>query len=378
MRRLRLAVLILVVLATAPAAGSSTPIVAETTKPQAIAAVKALLKASQSACGYRLLRMSARRLGSHWRVTAVVTGEVRGTSHWLVVDRKARPASTLARTIRAGCPPAVQPAPPPPPPPPPEPPLTGPGAPATYVFGPELTADQQALVRRGLDAAARYYRVVLGRELAPFTVWAYRDLEALLGAYAQNEPTSAEAARRLWEGGQVGHATPRKVWLGPAWFIGGRSAASGFKIAAHEAFHLLQYELVGQRPLGVSGLDEIPPAGPWWLAEGAAEYFAYLAVVRDGALGLAEARAQWVQSARGTGATLRALATLRGQRETPGAYDIYALSTELLLRGRDPKIVFSYYEAIARGVPWPDAFSATFGRTFDAFVDEFEAYRRTL
>jgi hypothetical protein len=37
--------------------------------------------------------------------------------------------------------------------------------------------------------------------------------------------------------------------------------------------------------------------------------------------------------------------------------------------------VFAYYEAIARGVPWPEAFAATFGRTFDAFVDEFEAYR---
>jgi hypothetical protein len=46
MRRLRLAVLVLVVLATSPAAGGSRPMVAETTKPQAIAAVKALLKAS--------------------------------------------------------------------------------------------------------------------------------------------------------------------------------------------------------------------------------------------------------------------------------------------------------------------------------------------
>jgi hemolysin type calcium-binding protein len=269
------------------------------------------------------------------------------------------------------------PVPPPPSPPPPLPP-PAPGAPATYVFGAELSASQQALVRRGLDAGARYYRAALGRELPPFGVWAYADLEAMIRAYAETRPTSADDARRLWQGGQVGHALTRKVWLGPGWFISGRPIVAALKIAAHEAFHLLQYELVGERPLSVSSLDEIPPAGPWWLAEGTAEYFAYLAVVEDGAARLADVRAQWVQSTKASGATLRALATLRGQRENSAPYDIYALATELLLRGRDPKLVFTYYEAIARGMPWPDAFAATFGRTFDGFVVEFEAYRRGL
>jgi hypothetical protein len=165
-----------------------------------------------------------------------------------------------------------RPVPPPPPSPPPPP---APGAPATYVFGPELSGSQQALVRRGLDAGARYYRSVLGRELPPFTVWAYADLEAMIRAYAESRPTSLDDARRFWEGGQDGHALTRKVWLGPRWFS--NPPVSALKIAAHEAFHLLQYELVGERPLSVSGLDEIPPAGPWWLAEGTAEYFAYLA-----------------------------------------------------------------------------------------------------
>jgi hypothetical protein len=263
-----------------------------------------------------------------------------------------------------------------PPPPPPAPSPPAPGAPATYVFGAEVSAGQQALVRHGLDAGARYYRAALGRELPPFAVWAYGDLEAMIHAYAESRPTSMDDARRLWEGGQVGHALTRKVWLGPRWFL--NPQLSALKIAAHEAFHLLQYELVGERPLSASGLDEIPPAGPWWLAEGTAEYFAYLAVAEDGAVRFADVRAQWVQSTKASSATLRALATLRGQRENPAPYDIYALATELLLRGREPKLVFTYYDAIARGVAWPDAFAATFGRTFDAFVDDFEAFRRGL
>jgi hypothetical protein len=231
-------------------------------------------------------------------------------------------------------------------------------------------------VRRGLDAGARHYRTVLGRELPPFTAWAYRDLESLLRAYIQNEPISADDARRLWEGGQVGHATPRKVWLGPGWFASPEAAA--LKIAAHEAFHLLQYEVVGQRPLSVSTPDEVPPAGPWWLAEGTAERFAYLAIVEEGSLRLADVRAQWSRGAKATTANLRTLSTLRGQRETPRAYDVYAAAADVLLGDRDPKLVFTYYEAIARGVAWPDAFAATFGRSFDAFVDEFEAYKRGL
>jgi hypothetical protein len=103
----------------------------------------------------------------------------------------------------------------------------------------------------------------------------------------------------------------------------------------------------------------------------------YLAIARDGALRLADVRAQWLRSAKSTSATLRALATLRGQRETPSPYDIYALAVELLVRDRDPTLVFTYYEGVARGTAWPDAFAATFGRTYEAFVDEFEAFRRT-
>ena len=342
------------------------------TKAKSIALVRAILKTNAARCGYRVVRITATQAKGSWRVVSTTSGRTSGISRWTVAGGKVRAANALARRIRDGC---LASEPPTPPPAPAEPPLAGPGAPATFTFGPELTPAEQARVRRGLDAGARYYRTVLGRELPPLSVWAYRDLEALLGAYVQNEPISADDARRLWTGGQVGHATPRKVWLGPAWFQ--NAEASALKIAAHEAFHLLQYEVVGQRPMSVSTLDEIPPAGPWWLAEGSAEYFAYLAIARDGALRIADVRAQWLRSAKSTSAPLRALATLRGQRETPNPYDIYALATDILLRGRDPKLVFAYYEGIARGTPWPDVFAAIFGRSYDAFVDEFESYRAT-
>ncbi|HET9673171.1 MAG TPA: hypothetical protein VFP31_00050 [Gaiellaceae bacterium] len=340
------------------------------TKRQAIAAVRTVLNAHRIDCGHRLVRISARRSGVRWRVDAVLGGALSGTARWLVA-RTPAPANALARTISAGCPP---PAPPPLPPP-----LTGPGAPATFVYGAEISAVERARVERGLNAGARYYRSALGRELPPFRVWAYRDLDALVAAYAQNEPTfSLDQARRLWEGGQVAHATTRKVWFGPSYFLPGRSEAELLRIAAHEAFHLFQYELAGARALGVSGLDEIPVAGPWWISEGTAKYFADLAIVREGVLRLEDVRGEWIRRTKVNTTSLADLATLRGQRETANPYEVYTLATELLLRDRSPTLVFAYYEAIGRGVAWRDAFASTFGRSIDAFVAEFEAYRRTL
>jgi len=339
------------------------------TKPQAIAAVRAVVRAKASACGLRIVRITATRSGSGWHVAATTSGRTTGASRWSVV-RKPAPLNPLARRIASGCPPTK-----PPPQPIPPPPLA-PGAPATYTFGSGLSTAQQELVRRGLDAGARLYRSALGRELPELRAWAYTSLDELVAAYAANVPTSPENARALWSGGQVGHATPRQVWLGPAWFIAGRPSSDALKIAAHEAFHLLQYEVIGQRAMSVSGLDQVPQAGPWWLLEGAAEYFAYLAVVADGSTTFANVHAQWTSSARASTATLVTLSTLRGQRETPRPYDVYALATELLLRDRDPKLTFTYLEAIARGVEWHEAFSTTFGRSFEAFVAEFEAYRR--
>jgi hypothetical protein len=242
-----------------------------------------------------------------------------------------------------------------------------------------LSGQQQNAVRRGLDAAARHYRSALRRELPPFSVWAHADLEAMIRTYADTRPTSPEESRRLWEGGQVGHAVPRKVWLGPGWFVqlSGTGYGSRLKIAAHEAFHLLQYEVAPEN-LWFGGIDDVRPLGPWWLLEGAAEYFGSLAIVDEGVLSLASFHSQWEQTAKNATATLRSLETFRGQLNTRGAYDIYALAVRHLIRDRDPRVVMAYFEAVGRGDSWPNAFSAAFGRSVDAFYVEFETYRRGL
>lgn len=367
MSRGSLAAATLVGLCLVAPAASARPQGIELTKPQAIAAVRTVLRAKAPACGLRLLRITATRRASGWLVVATTAGRTAGASRWNVV-RAPAPVNPLARRIASGC---SAPKPPTAPVP------IGPGAQATYVFGAQVPPSPQALIRRGMDAAARLYRSVLGRELPAFTVWAYTDNEELIAAYSANVPASQQDARALWNGAQVGHATVRQVWLGPAWFSSGPDW-NQLRIAAHEAFHLLQYDVMGQAVMRAPGLDGVPQAGPWWLLEGTAEYFAYRALAADGALALDSARLRWRGSAQDSRATLVQLSTYRGQLENPRPYDIYALATELLLRDRDPKLAFAYFETIARGVEWHEAFASTFGRTFEAFVAEFEAYRRAF
>jgi hypothetical protein len=223
---------------------------------------------------------------------------------------------------------------------------------------------------------ARYFRTVLGRELPAFPVWAHTSTEAMIRTYAETRPTTVEEARRLWEGGQVGHAIRRKVWLGPNWFVGS-DVGRRLKIAAHEEFHLLQYEVTSDAQW-FGGDDDVRPVGPWWLLEGAPECFAYLAVVEGGDLRLADVRAQWISAAKASTTPLRSLETFRGQLQTPGAYNIYALAVERLIKDRDPKAVMAYFETVGSGTAWPAAFAAAFGRSAAAFYDEFEAYRQGL
>ena len=251
------------------------------TKPQAAAAVRGVLRANAASCQVRVVRVTVTGSARSWRVAALTSGAAAGSSLWSVV-RQPRPLNALARRISRGCP---QP-PPSSPPPPTSPRPPAPGAPAIYSFGAELSAAQQALVRRGLDAGARYYRSALGRELPSFGIWAPRQSGRDRGRVCADEADLARGCAPAL-GRRPGWSRDPEKGLARSWLVrraGGNRAQDRCR-TRYSTFS--QYELVGERPLGVSTLDEIPQAGPWWLAEGSAEYFAFLAVVEDGASNLA-------------------------------------------------------------------------------------------
>ena len=240
-----------------------------------------------------------------------------------------------------------------------------------------MTPAQQAAARDALDMAARYYRTALGREVPPFNVWGYMDLEALARLYLEKsgEVTSLEQSRAQW-GNQVAHAGNSGLWIGPLWFSEGE--ANGTKILAKEEFILLLYGIAGPNSLN-SGQDDIPRAGPRWLSEGTAEMTAYLAIDNARLANMASVRANWVQRTKSSPVTLERLAILRGRSEAgSNAWAIMPLAVERLVGEGGTAKALSYFERIGRGEQWEAAFAAAFGKSPDAFYAEFETYRRGL
>jgi RTX calcium-binding nonapeptide repeat (4 copies) len=267
------------------------------------------------------------------------------------------------------------PAPPPTPPPPPAPPPT-PGAPAAYVFGPEVTSAGQSALRDALDVGTRFIRASMGRELPSFSVWGYTDLESLIRVYAETAPTEQANARDIWTRGTVAVASYRKAWFGPAWFAD--STSNRTKIAVHETFHILQIDQAGDRTFN-SGFDDIPRAGPRWISEGSAELVGYLAIADARLTSMSTVRGDWVQRARSSPVTLQRLALLRGQFEAgPNAWGIMPLAVERLVGEGGAAKVLTYFQAIGRGDPWEAAFAAAFGTSIEAFYADFATYRSGL
>ena len=106
LHRLRRGLAVLLLSALLVGAGAAPAAAAPgTTRAQAIAIVKKLLRSKATACQLTIRSVSATRIPIGWRVTAKVTRfGSRGTSLWNVKSTKAVPADPLAAEIKAGCP----------------------------------------------------------------------------------------------------------------------------------------------------------------------------------------------------------------------------------------------------------------------------------
>ena len=271
------------------------------------------------------------------------------------------------------------PKPVPPPPPSPSPPPTPPtppfvDAPATFVLGAGVTAEQQAGIKRGLDIGATYFRSGLGRDLPPITVYVDDDLDGIVNLYAQTYPTSIERSRQNWQTATA-VAAPRRTWV----YTGSTSwrPDSGQKIMVHEAFHIMQYELAGSRALD-GGPDVVPSVGPQWLTEGTAEYVGYGGIASAALIPMSQIRDQWIRRTKLTASPLRSRETSRGLFGEPEPYQISPLAVDFLLATRSDRLLVAYYEAIGRGEVWQSAFASVFGKSVETFYAEFETYRSGL
>jgi hypothetical protein len=143
-----------------------------------------------------------------------------------------------------------------------------------------------------------------------------------------------------------------------------RSRAGGTEIAAHEAAHVLQYEL---------GCARRPARAAYWTLEGMAEDLAWRATSDrryDDLVGDAEI-AMLTSGLSAVG--LRPFeATERGLSYAE------ALRGVLEAEGDQPRRLVDFCRGVGRGTTWPRAFAAHFGATPNAFYTRFADIRRAV
>ena len=285
----------------------------------------------------------------------------------------AYPATASAGGVTASAPTAA--APPPPPPPPPLPPLVD--APATFVLGAGVTADHQAVIKRGLAIGETYYRTSLGHGLPAVTAYVEDDHEGMAQLFAATFPAPIAEARLIWQTATASaYARKIYVYVGSASWIA-RDDDTRAKILAHEAFHILQQEMAGLQRMN-AGADEVPASGPRWLEEGSAEFAAFRALAVRGLIRMEDIRAQWISRTKLTTSPLQARETTNGLFAQPEPYQVSPLAIDVLLGTRSDALLAAYYEAVGSGEAWQSAFAGAFGKSIATFYAEFEAYRATL
>lgn len=140
---------------------------------------------------------------------------------------------------------------------------------------------------------------------------------------------------------------------------------------AHEHVHNLQAQL---------GCFPGPDAHEWqWLFEGMANQFAFDALL-DAGLVTAEEAERYVWEYRGLEDDIGTLADYELSSDAAGdAYGLFYLGTRVLAQGAGTPTAFvDFCRAAAGGVPWRDAFEASFGITVPDLYGLVEAERARL
>lgn len=216
----------------------------------------------------------------------------------------------------------------------------------TFIFGEEVSDEDEAVIREGIRFARAYTQEQLGRIVErAFTVDAHPEQEFPSTAYVAD--------------GAIFIATNHQVWLES-------SPMHKLKIVVHEYFHLVQYESVRD-----------PRVIPLWLMEGSAELFAYQAVASLGLVNWNAVADYWTLGMFNDPATAGVSLQQMAQPEPAVACCIYSVSPLAvidLIAELDWPALLGYFD-IVNSMPPDDAFVESFGRSPVDFYAEFEAAR---
>lgn len=254
----------------------------------------------------------------------------------------------------------------------------------TFSFGSDVSAADRLMIERSIAYAKGLAESLFGYATDDFTVFAHKDVQSMIDAnagwYGIRSPTSLEALRARWSGGNVGMGDHKVMFLflgSPNWGKGGDDD----RTVIHEYFHVLQHALLGD---ALSAQSRSTPStsprasGPTWLVEGSADLFRYLAhAQRTGVTLETLIQEEAVTSARHP-STLTGLEIPQKVYDDDPGYRVSRLGTYFLTKNSGLPSLVSFFRLLGEGIEWRDAFQRAFNQSIADFYSDFETYRVTL
>lgn len=241
-----------------------------------------------------------------------------------------------------------------------------------------VSAADEATIRDGIARAQSFIQANFGVVSSTFSVFASSTPEGItqmyIGWFRITHPPAIDTIRARWTGGNTAEATYRSIFIhtsGPSWL---NHSPAHFSTIAHEYFHVVQYDLVGQAIAEQdwqTNLALVRASGPIWLTEGSAmsvgerasrsDYEGYLSGLRNFLTTVSF--------------SLQAMESMSGFQSVGPGYAIGEVATDFLIRTRGLSSLATYYTRIGQGSDWQTAFIEAFGLTVNDFYAAFEAYR---
>jgi len=265
------------------------------------------------------------------------------------------------------------------------PPLLTPEQVSIFDLDPNLDESEAALLKERTLLAVSAHQQYFGLRMTPFTTNASRDANWLSNRDCRRYPrlvdcqnSRASFFSQIWA---VAGCSPAPVQVECYQVLNiGNFSGDDFqkiKVIFHEVHHVVQYQLHRDYISGLAPSSAVRGDGPEWLIEGLAEWSAFWLLSQIGRTTMIEARSAWVPYAAVISKALSAFEAVDGRRSIDGAYRLYAVAIDELMKlnGNTPKSIVTYYQLLGEKNPWPTAFQRAFGMPVQDFYVHFEKVR---
>lgn len=235
---------------------------------------------------------------------------------------------------------------------------TSPRAPVTFNVGPDVSTEDEVIVREGTRFAQDFLIATFGSDVQ-------QPVQHNL-SYSEHDPAIHASFERPY------------VVTTNLWDLRGYSYLQKLRYAVHGYVHIWQYDQV-------YGSKITEDVGPPWLVEGTADYLSLQALIWAGLISDEEADAFLVANARGTafGGQEKVLPPLSEIQDRADFYrpeigccnyGLSAIAIDMLVESNDIHALATYFRTM-RTQAWYQAFMEAFGMPVADFYTSFEEQR---